>query len=53
MSLQLVKSRLQSIRQQDNESNGDASLLTCFLLCFVTILEWIAREFEYWMQWFN
>jgi hypothetical protein len=57
ISLQILKSKLQSQRLRNNnndDSNGGTDgLLFCMLICIVSILEWFASEFEYWMQWFN
>lgn len=57
ISLQMLKSKLQNARHnRDNDNDfgsGDNGLLLCALICVVSVLEWIASEFEYWMQWFN
>lgn len=57
VSLQLLKSKLQNARLSRNDTQNDDSpefgLLFCFLLCIVSVLEWITSEFEYWMKWFN
>lgn len=58
ISLQILKQKLRSRSfRGNNDDNNDFgsgdSLLFCFLICLVSILEWIASEFEYWMKWFN
>lgn len=55
ISLQVLKSKMQNARFQRDRDNqmDDSGLLFCFLICIVSILEWIANEFEYWLQWFN
>lgn len=52
ISLQVLKSKLQNQRFNDDDENRD-SLLLCFLICIVSILGWLASEFEYWIKWFN
>lgn len=58
ISLQVLKAKLQNRHlnyddDNDNGSSGENGLLFCFLICLVSVLEWIASEFEYWMKWFN
>ncbi|KAG0681034.1 putative choline transporter, neither null mutation nor overexpression affects choline transport [Pichia californica] len=61
ISLQVLKAKLQNrnfsnnnLTDDDNDyGGGENGLLLCFLICIVSILEWIANEFEYWMRWFN
>lgn len=64
LSLQLIKTKLQNSRlngnsnsnndgDYDNYGSSENSLLFCFLICIISLLEWLASEFEYWMKWFN
>lgn len=55
--LQVIKAKLRGnqFRSRDSDSDSDSGnqLLLCFLVCIVSILEWITSEFEYWIKWFN
>lgn len=58
ISLQVLKAKLQNRNlnyddDNDNGGSGENGLLFCFLICLVSVLEWVASEFEYWMKWFN
>ena len=58
ISLQVLKAKLQNRNlnyddDNDHGGSGENGLLFCFLICLVSVLEWVTNEFEYWMKWFN